>query len=310
MGKLVNGQWTTGTIITSDKKGSYDRKPRTFRDVISNDHPVFKAESGRYHLYVSYACPWAHRTLIYRALKGLEEHISISVVHPDMLDNGWSFSTDFAGATGDSLFANDYLYQVYQRAQPDINTSVTVPILWDKKTEQIVNNESSEIIRILNTAFNDLTGNLDDYYPSNLQSEIDTWNDKIYGHVNNGVYRSGFAQNQQAYEEAVTGLFKVLDELDAHLENKDFLVGDQLTEADIRLIPTLLRFDIVYYVHFKTNLRRIMDYKNLSRYCKNLYQLDAIKSTTNFDHIKRHYYYSHETLNPQRIVPVGPLEFI
>lgn len=310
MGKLINGDWVTGSIITSDKKGSYDRIPRTFRDVISADHPVFQPESGRYHLYVSYACPWAHRTLIYRALKGLESHISVSVVHPDMLDKGWSFSTEFEGATGDSLFNKTHLYEIYQKAQADITTSVTVPILWDKKTQQIVNNESSEIIRILNTAFNELTGNTEDYYPRSLGKEIDSWNDIIYPNINNGVYRCGFAQTQEAYEQAFKGLFDTLDKLDAHLEGKDYLVGNQLTEADIRLIPTLLRFDIVYYVHFKTNLRRIMDYKNLSRYSKNLYQLDAIKSTTNFKHIKRHYYYSHETLNPQRIVPLGPVEFI
>lgn len=310
MGTLVNGEWIKGSVISSDKKGSFDRKPSTFRDGISADHAVFKPESGRYHLYVGYACPWAHRALIYRVLKQLEEHISVSVVHPDMLEMGWSFATDFPGATGDDLFGAEYLHQIYQRAQDDITTSATVPILWDKKTGRIVNNESSEIIRFLNTAFNQLTGNTDDYYPQALRSEIDAWNDKIYHNVNNGVYRSGFAKTQAAYEEAVVGLFAVLDELDAHLQGKDYLVGNQLSEADVRLIPTLLRFDSVYYVHFKTNVRRISDYKNLSRYTRNLYQLDAVKNTTYFDHIKRHYYYSHESINPQRIVPLGPAEFI
>ena len=310
MGTLVNGEWIKGSAISSDKKGSFDRKPRTFRDVISADDPIFKPESGRYHLYVGYACPWAHRTLIYRSLKGLEEHISISVVHPDMLEMGWSFASDFPGTTGDNLFGADYLHQIYQRAQDDITSSATIPILWDKKTHRIVNNESSEIIRFLNTAFDPLTGNNDDYYPQTLCSEIDLWNDKIYHNVNNGVYRSGFAKSQQAYEKAVISLFEVLDELETHLEGKDYLVGDQLSEADLRLIPTLLRFDIVYYMHFKANVRRISDYKNLFRYTRNLYQLDAVKSTTNFDHIKRHYYYSHDSINPQRIVPVGPAEFI
>lgn len=310
MGTLVDGEWVKGSIVSSDKKGSFDRKARTFRDSISQDHPEFKPETGRYHLYVSYACPWAHRTLIYRALKGLEKYISVNVVHPDMLEMGWSFDADFPGATGDELFGKNYLHQIYQQAQSDVTTSATVPILWDKKTGKIVNNESSEIIRILNSAFNQLTGNTDDYYPTELHAEIDAWNEKIYHNVNNGVYRSGFAKNQQAYEEAVTGLFEVLDEIEAHLEGKDYLVGNQLSEADIRLIPTLLRFDIVYYGHFKTNLRRISDYRNLSRYTHNLYQLDAVKKTTNFEHIKRHYYYSHESVNPYRIVPMGPAEFI
>ena len=310
MGKLIDGQWVLGSIISSDDKGAYDRKPRTFRDVISADHEFYTPESGRYHLFVGYACPWAHRTLIYRELKALEPHISISVVHPDMLEMGWTFATDFPGTTGDDLLGKEYLHQIYQAAQADISTSATVPILWDKKTQSIVNNESSEIIRILNTAFNELTGNSDDYYPEPLRHDIDSWNEKIYHHVNNGVYRSGFARNQQAYEEAVTGLFNVLDEIETQLTGRDFLVGDRLTEADIRLIPTLLRFDLVYHGHFKANIRRIKDYVNLSRYTKQLYALEAVKKTTHFDHIKRHYYYSHESINPLRIVPVGPAEFV
>ncbi|MEM6612246.1 MAG: glutathione S-transferase family protein [Cyanobacteria bacterium P01_C01_bin.72] len=310
MGKLIDGKWVETSIVTSDTSGRYDRQPRTFRDAISADDPVFKPETDRYHLYVGYACPWATRTLIYRTLKGLEEHISVSVVHPDMLDKGWSFDADFPGATGDNLYGLTYLHELYQKAQNDVTTSVTVPVLWDKKTSQIVNNESSEIIRIFNTGFNSLTGNTEDYYPEKLRAEIDEWNEEIYHNVNNGVYRSGFAKTQGAYDEAVTGLFETLDKLDAHLEGKDYLLGDRLTEADLRLIPTLLRFDLVYYVHFKTNIRRIMEYPNLSRYTANLYAMDAISKNHNFEHIKRHYYYSHKSINPYRIVPKGPVTFI
>lgn len=307
MGKLVDGKWLQGSIISSDNAGSFDRKPRTFRDVISQDHDVYTPDSGRYHLYVGYACPWAHRVLIYRELKKLQAHISVSVVHPDMMENGWGFAKSsedqFLATTQDHLFDSTHLYEVYQQAQADISTSVTVPILWDKKTNTIVNNESSEIIRILNVAFNDLTNNHDDYYPVIHHDEIDNWNDEIYETLNNGVYRCGFSTTQAAYDLAVKPLFKTLDKLDAHLEGKSFLVGGKLTEADIRLITTLVRFDLVYYVHFKCSYKKIADYPNLSRYTKQLYQLDAVSNTTNFEHIKRHYYYSHETINPHRIVP-------
>lgn len=306
MGRLVDGKWKKTSIITSDDSGSYKRIPRSFRDSISKDHPTFKPETNRYHLYVSYACPWAHRTLIYRELKNLVDHISVSVVHPDMLENGWTFQKDENGIGGDDLYQNEFLYQTYQLAQKDISTSVTVPILWDKQNKTIVNNESSEIIRIFNDAFNDLTGNSLDYYPKDLQAPINELNERIYSNVNNGVYLSGFAKGQKAYEEAVLNLFKTLDLLEERLEGQDFLVGNRLTEADLRLIPTLLRFDPVYVTHFKCNLKRIKDYKNLSRYTKSLYELEAVKKTTNFDHIKRHYYYSHEMLNPQRIIPLGP----
>ena len=259
-------------------------------------------------MYVSYACPWAHRTLIYRALKGLEDFITVSVVHPDLLQNGWSFSQDFSGATGDQVNGFDFLYQVYQKAQSDVSTSVTVPILWDKKTQTIVNNESSQIIRMFNDAFNELTGNTRDFYPERLRSEIDQVNSEIYEDVNNGVYRSGFAKSQEAYDQAVEGLFLRLDQLDRHLKTEDYLVGGELTEADLRLIPTLLRFDLVYYTHFKTNLRRIAEYRYLSEYTRRLYDIPAIKQTTNFEHIKRHYYYSHESINPYRIIPKGPID--
>lgn len=308
MGMLIDGKWTIGSIVKSDKKGAYDRLPRSFRDFISNDHPIFKPESDRYHLYVSYACPWANRTLIYRQLKELEEHITVSVVHPDMLNDGWIFDKSYKGSTEDHLFGVQYLSEVYQKADPKITTSVTVPILWDKKTNTIVNNESSEIIRMFNGSFNELTGNNEDYYPENLRKEIDQLNEEIYETVNNGVYRTGFAKTQLAYDEAVTGLFETLDKLDELLEGQKFLTGDTITEADLRLIPTLLRFDIVYVTHFKCNIKRIRDYKNLSRYTKELYEIPAIKETTNLDHIKRHYYYSHETINPFRIIPKGPDE--
>jgi len=306
MGMLVNGKWVQGSIVKSDNKGAYDRQPRTFRDTISYQHPVYKPESGRYHLYVSYACPWATRTLIYRNLKSLVDHISVSVVHPDMLDEGWVFDPSYPGATKDDLFDFKYLREVYQKAEQDITTSVTVPVLWDKQTNTIVNNESSEIIRMFNSSFNALTGNMDDYYPEESMAEIDALNDKIYVAVNNGVYRTGFAKTQEAYDAAVDELFTTLDELDEILGRTKFLVGDDITEADLRLVPTLLRFDIVYVTHFKCNVKRIKDYKNLSRYTKALYQIPAIKEATNFDHIKRHYFYSHAGINPFRIIPRGP----
>jgi putative glutathione S-transferase len=308
MGMLIDGKWTEGSIVKSDKKGAYDRQPRSFRDFISAEDPIFKPETNRYHLYVSYACPWANRALIYRKLKGLEDHISISVVHPDMLKGGWHFDDSYTDATKDHLYGLSNLSEVYLKADPQISTSVTVPVLWDKKTNTIVNNESSEIIRMFNSSFNELTGNQDDYYPADKRDQIDTLNEKIYHTINNGVYKTGFAKTQEAYDSAVRSLFDSLDELELILENNKFLIGDTLTEADLRLIPTLLRFDIVYVTHFKCNIRRIKDYKNLSRYTKELYELSAIKETTNLNHIKRHYYYSHETINPFRIIPLGPSE--
>lgn len=303
MGKLVDGKWVKGSVITSDDSGAYDRIPRSFLDTVSEEHDTFKPESGRYHLYVSYACPWAHRTLIFRELKDLGKHISLSVVHPEMLEMGWSFKSDFEGSTGDDLYQSDFLHQIYQKAQSDVSTSVTVPILWDKKEETIVNNESSEIIRIFNSSFNKLTGNQDDYYPSKLREEIDQWNDKIYSSLNNGVYKCGFAKNQEAYNEAVEALFKTLDELEDHLKDNKFLVGNQLTEADVRLFPSLIRFDPVYHVHFKCSYKKIAEYKNLYRYTLDLLKNDAFKKTTHLNHIKRHYYYSHEDINPHQIIP-------
>lgn len=310
MGKLIDGKWTTGSIISSDKKGAYDRIPRSFRGNISKSDEVFKPDSGRYHLYVSYACPWATRVLMYRSLKGLEEHISVNVVHPHMLENGWSFDKNFPGSTGDDLFNLEYLHQIYQKADPQVTTSVSVPVLWDKETQTIVNNESSEIIRMFNSEFNELTGDRTDYYPEALRKEIDVWNERIYPAVNNGVYKCGFARTQEAYNEAVENLFCALDELDNHFKNKKFLVGETLTEADLRLIPTLLRFDIVYYTHFKTNVQLISEYENLSRYTRSIFEIEEVKKNHFFDHIKEHYYYSHGDINPHRIIPKGPKKFL
>ncbi len=306
MGQLVEGKWVKGSIVKSDSKGGYNRQARSFREDISDSHKIYKPESGRYHLYVSFACPWAHRTLIYRKLKGLDKHISVNIVHPDMLSDGWVFDDSFPGSTKDDLSNFKLLREVYLRSVPDITTSVTVPILWDKKTHTIVNNESSEIIRIFNEAFDKITGNTDNYYPHELTIDIDKMNEKIYKNVNNGVYLCGFAKTQSAYDQAVTSLFETLDDLDLILSRSKFLLGEKLTEADLRLIPTLLRFDIVYFTHFKCNSKRISDYKNLGRYTRELFEIEAIKSTTNFEHIKRHYYYSHETINPYRIIPRGP----
>ena len=306
MGKLIDGKWDKRSIITSDEKGSYARLPRTFENKISSDDAVYTPDSKRYHLYVSYACPWATRALIYRKLKSLEDHISLDVVHPDLLEEGWAFDDSYPGATKESLYGYKFLRQLYQKSDPNVTTSVTVPVLWDKQTETIVNNESSQVIRIFNSAFNELTGNNENYYPDHLQEEIDKLNDWIYNSVNNGVYKCGFAKTQESYDEAVTALFEALDELDQRLAKSKYLIEDILTEADLRLIPTLLRFDVAYVTHFKCNIKRIIDYKHLSRYVNDLMTIPAIKDSTKFDHIKRHYYFSHKEINPYRIVPAGP----
>ena len=310
MGQLIDGVWVRGSVSTNDQKGSFKRASSVFRNKISSNHSTYLPETNRYHLYVSYACPWAHRTLIFRKLKNLESHISVDYVHPDMLEMGWSFEKNFPGTSGDSLHNKRYVHEIYQLSDKDISTKATVPILWDKKTRTIVNNESSEIIRIMNDAFNDITKNKDDYYPEKFRDQIDSINDTIYENINNGVYRSGFSKTQNSYEEAVKNLFTSLDIVNDILEGRDYLVGDILTEADIRLVPTLIRFDCVYYFHFKCNLKKISEYKNISRYLRNLFEEDAIKSTTNFEHIKRHYFYSHENINPFRIIPIGPENLI
>lgn len=311
MGLLVDGKWQDAWYDTSKTRGAFKREPTQFREAISNDPKArFPAEKGRYHLYVSLACPWAHRTLIFRKLKKLEEYIDISIVHPHMLEHGWEFKPGM-DATGDTLYGLRYLYEIYLKAEPHYTGRATVPVLWDKKTKTIVNNESAEIIRQFNHAFNHLTGDKQDFYPSRLRSEIDALNDRIYNAINNGVYKCGFATTQEAYEQAYVELFVLLDELDRYLQHHDFLVGGQLTEADWRFFTTLIRFDAVYYSHFKTNQQRIGDYQGIQPYLLRLYQHPGVWETVNFLQIKQHYYYSHKSINPTQIVPVGPkLAFI
>lgn len=313
MGHLLNGEWRDEWYDTSKTGGAFVRTDAAFRNWITKDGAPgptgeggFRAESGRYHLYVSYACPWAHRTLIFRALKGLTEHIDISVVHPDMLSDGWTFATDFPGTTGDRQFGLPFMRDIYTRAVPTVSGRVTVPVLWDKATGKIVSNESSEIIRMFNSAFDEITGNSDDYWPENLRADIAPVNDRIYQTVNNGVYRAGFATTQNAYDEAVAALFESLDWLEDRLSRSRYLMGARATEADWRLFTTLIRFDAVYHGHFKCNRRRIIDYPNLWAYTRELYQWPGVAETVHFDHFIRHYYFSHETINPHRIVPVGP----
>ncbi|MCE2593516.1 glutathione S-transferase family protein [Motilimonas cestriensis] len=305
MGLLVKGQWRDQWYDTEKSQGEFKREQSQFRHQIEPDSEKgFFAEFGRYHLYVSLACPWAHRALIFRQLKDLTEHISVSVVSPDMLENGWEF--DQQAGLVDDLYHNDYLYQIYQKADPLYTGRVTVPILWDKQTQTIVNNESAEIIRIFNSAFNSLTGNEQDYYPLALRPEIEAINQRVYERVNNGVYRCGFATTQEAYEQAFVTLFDELDHLDSLLSKQRYLVGDTLTEADWRLFTTLVRFDAVYVGHFKCNHKRIADYPHLQGYLKELYQMHGIADTVNMAHIKRHYYFSHTMINPTQVVPVGP----
>lgn len=307
MGLLVDGTWKDQWYDTKKSNGKFVRQDSKFRNSISSEKGAeFAPESGRYHLYVSLACPWAHRTLIFRALKGLTEHISVSVVNPDMLEHGWVFG-GYDAATEDHLFGFQYMHQIYTKARPDITTRVTVPVLWDKKNNKIVNNESAEIIRIFNSAFNDITGNHLDFYPEECRSKVDEINEFVYHRINNGVYKAGFASSQAAYEEALHPLFEALETLEERLSKQRYLVGDTLTEADWRLFTTLIRFDPVYVGHFKCNLKRIADYLALSGYLKELYQVQGVKETTNFDHIKRHYYFSHTMINPTQVVPVGPV---
>ncbi|WP_294620642.1 glutathione S-transferase family protein [uncultured Roseovarius sp.] len=313
MGLLIDGEWHDRWYDTDSTGGKFQRDTSKFRNWITADGAPgpsgeggFAAESGRYHLYVSLACPWAHRTLIFRTLKGLEPHIGMSAVHPDMLSDGWEFRTDYPGATGDDLYGFDYARELYTKAKPDASGRVTVPILWDKTRETIVSNESAEIIRMFNSAFDEITGNTDDYWPKDLREAIEPVNARIYDTVNNGVYKSGFATTQEAYEEAVHPLFDSLDWLEERLGENRYIMGDRLTEADWRLFTTLIRFDAVYHGHFKCNRARIVDYPNLWGYLRELYQWPGVAETVNFDHITRHYYYSHDTINPHRIVPIGP----
>lgn len=314
MGLLVDGKWHDTWYDTKSTGGAFKRSAAQFRNWLTADGSAgpsgkggFNAESGRYHLYVSHACPWAHRTLIFRELKGLTSHISVSVVHSDMLDKGWTFETDGNGATGDTLYGLDFAHQIYTKADTSYSGRVTVPILWDKKQQTIVSNESSEIIRMFNSAFDGITGNTDDYWPEAMRDEIEEVNARIYSNVNNGVYKSGFATSQQAYDTAVDPLFETLDWLEDRLTLNRYLMGDRLTEADWRLFTTLIRFDPVYHLHFKCNRRRLIDYPNLWAYTRELYQWPGVASTVNMHHIVRHYHYSHESINPHRIIPTNPV---
>ncbi len=315
MGLLIKGKWEDKWYDTSKTDGDFKREAAQLRNWITPDGTAgpsgeggFAAESGRYHLYVSLACPWAHRTLIFRRLKNLENHISVSIVSPDMGEHGWTFQSDEKKpeCTGDTVNQFQHLHQAYTTNKVNYTGRVTVPILWDKKTNRIVNNESSEIIRMFNSAFNSITQNTTDYYPKERQTKIDQMNHLVYENINNGVYRCGFATSQKAYEKAYHRLFETLDEIEKQLASQRYLCGDILTEADWRLFTTLIRFDSVYFGHFKCNKRRIEDYTHLPQYLRELYQTPGISETVNFTHIKRHYYGSHRNINPTGIIPLGP----
>jgi putative glutathione S-transferase len=312
MGLLVDGVWHDQWYNTKESKGKFEREEAQLRNWITADGSAgssgksgFKAESGRYHLYVSLACPWAHRTLIFRALKGLQTHISVSVVSPDMLASGWTFDTDNY-SSGDALFNAEFMHQIYTRHNPNYSGRVTVPVLWDKKLNCIVSNESSEIIRMFNSAFNDITGNTLDYYPEDHQTAIDDINEFVYHNINNGVYKAGFATTQDAYQKAYDALFSVLDKVEAQLSTQRYLTGENITEADWRLFTTLIRFDAVYFGHFKCNQRQLEQYQHIAGYIRDLYQHPEVADTVDFYHIKRHYYFSHTMINPTQVVPVGP----
>lgn len=313
MGMLVDGLWTAKWYDTKKSGGKFERSKAQFRNFVTKDGQPgptgvggFEAARDRYHLYVSNACPWAHRTMIFRKLKGLEDYISVTVVDPRMPDeHGWTISEG-----QDPILNAKTMWQVYVEADRDYTGRVTVPVLWDKKQHTIVSNESAEIIRMFNSAFDHLTGNQLDFYPEPLRQRIDDINERVYNDINNGVYKSGFATTQSAYEEAVTALFDSLDWVEAILAKNRYLTGEQLTEADWRLFTTLVRFDPVYVGHFKCNIRRIADYPNITRLMKELIEVEGVRETINMAHIKEHYYWSHTTINPHRIVPVGPADMI
>lgn len=321
MGLLVEGKWVDEWYDTDSTGGRFERDISRFRNWITPDGSAgptgssgFNAEADRYHLYVSLACPWAHRTLIFRKLKKLESLIPVTVVEAHMLENGWEFKRPaeqfkgihVKGAQEEPLFGFDFTYQLYQKAHSEYSGRVTVPILWDKKNNTIVSNESADIIRMFNSAFNDITGETTDFYPEELKQEIDVINEFVYHNVNNGVYKTGFSTTQDVYEEEFNRLFDALDQLESRLGKQQWLVGDTLTEADWRLFTTLVRFDAVYVGHFKTNKKRIEDYPNLSHYTRALYQHPGVAETVSIEHIKEHYYYSHDMINPTRVVPKGP----
>ena len=312
MAMLVDGTWSQRDDLV-DAEGRLQRPVAAFRNWITADggpgptgRGGFKAEPGRYHLYVARACPWAHRTTIFREIKGLQSMIGLSVTHWLMADNGWTFEPG-PGVVADPLRSTEFIWQLYQRSDPNYTGHATVPVLWDKDTSQIVSNESAQIIRIFNSAFDHLGARPGDYYPEHLHAQIDTLNTRIYDTFNNGVYKAGFARSQAAYDEAVGPIFETLEWLEALLSRQRFLCGDVLTEADWRLFTTLVRFDLVYYAHFKCNIRRLIDYPAIWSYTRKLYQMPGIMDTVNFDHIKRHYYQSHRQINPTGIVPSGPI---
>jgi len=314
MGLLIDGRWHDQWYDTDGNQGRFERSRSRFRNWVTADGAAgpdgeggHRAEPGRYHLYVSLACPWAHRTLIFRQLKGLQGMIGVSVVHWLMADHGWTFQAG-PGVIADPELGAGRLYQLYQHADPLYSGRVTVPVLWDRQRRTIVSNESADIIRMFNSAFDGVGAAEGDYWPAALRDDIDAVNERIYETVNNGVYKAGFATTQDAYEEAVRPLFDTLDWLEARLAGQRYLCGTRLTEADWRLFTTLLRFDPVYHGHFKCNLRRIADYPNLHGYLRELYQHPAVAGTVDFDHIKRHYYCSHDQINPTGIVPLGPLQ--
>ena len=313
MGLLVDGKWVDQWYDTKKSGGKFVRSVAQLRNWITADGSAgpsgeagFKAESGRYHLYISNACPWAHRTMIFRELKGLTDHISVDIVHPDMLENGWHFE-HHQDAKGDSLFGSDFMHQIYTQSIPDYTGRVTVPVLWDKEQNKIVSNESSEIIRMFNSAFDGITGNSDDFWPTDMRDAIEDVNDPIYHNINNGVYKSGFATSQSAYDEAVQALFDQMEKVETRLADNRYLMGEKVTEADWRLFTTLVRFDCVYHLHFKCNRRRLIDYPNLWGYARELYQWPGVAKTLNFDHIIRHYHFSHDSINPHRIIPINPI---
>jgi len=305
MGLLVNGVWKDKWYDTKKSGGKFIRTEAQFRNFIDYNSE-FTPDSSRYHLYISLACPWAHRTLIYRSLKDLDDHITFSVVNPYMLENGWTFEESFPGTTPDHLFSKQFLYQIYLKANTEYSGRVTVPVLWDKKKQTIVSNESSEIIRMFNYSFNKLTGNNLDFYPEKFQKNIDEINDFTYHNINNGVYKVGFATKQSVYEKELDSLFNALDQVEEMLEQNTYLLGSEMLECDLRLFPTLLRFDPVYVGHFKCNKKRIIDYPNINRYLQSIKSNSKIKPTINIDHIKTHYYGSHPTINPNGIIPKGP----
>jgi putative glutathione S-transferase len=313
MGLLLDGKWVDKWYDTESTGGRFERQEQAFRNWITpggSPGPAgeggFRAEAGRYHLYVSYACPWAHRTLIMRALKGLTDHIGVSVVHWHMGAEGWTFEPG-EGVVADPLFGVERLYELYLVADPAFTGRVTVPVLWDRQRDTIVNNESADIIRMLSSAFDGIGAAAGDYYPEPLRAEIDALNERVYDTVNNGVYKCGFATSQQAYDEAVHPLFETLDRLEGLLGERRYLAGDTLTEADIRLFTTLVRFDPVYNGHFKCNIRRLVDYPNLWAFTRGIYQHPQVRPTVNFHHIRHHYYGSHAKVNPSGVVPAGPV---